>query len=907
MRDRLLLLAALVAPGAAACSSGTPAGGTSGATLTGTAGSSGGASGGATGGSTGSTGSTGSAAGSTGRASAGSSGGAGNTGTGGGSSSGGSSTGPFDAGMPAYFVSPGGADTNPGTEAAPWQHLAYAQSQVQSKPRPLAVVLRGGTYFLSQALSFTSTDSGADGGEVIWEAYPGERPIVSGATPVTGWFNDGGNLWQAQLPASTLPFESLYYEPQGAADFTRRLRPRLGQGTSNDAGTYLGDFLRVADAVYAASPMAACPALLTADAGYKCFDHFYFEPDAGLTSALANLNPPAGNPCGAPAHGTAPAGDVEIDLFEAWTMEQMRVSCVDDANHLVYFTAPTPLSADAADPGQQNYHGPTQGHRYVVENVQDALSQPGQWFVDRSRTPWVLSYLANAGEDPASDAVRIPQVAPPLLAATGLAWVTFQGITFEMDDYVPGASGFNQDDNGENALPAAVDCESCQNVTFEGITARHTSASGIQVATAPGSPAATGVAVQDSIFYDVGDCGVHLGRKASGSDTDATLPQNLTVQNDLIQGYGRVFADGEGIGTGAMQNVTLAHNDITDGYHAGISVCNDGCPSAKSSHGTANVQSLFNHIWNVIKGITSDGGTLYYNIGANVKTALGGLIQHNLIHDVTDSSIVDHGVKGSGYGGEGIYLDAQTGGVTVSDNVVYRVSAYTMWQSEGPAPGQPGNVIENNVFAYGRQGMFQEQDPWPQGCCGGAADGGWACPASPPTRVSFASNVFYFDLPSSQGTQGFLPLTGCAYACDLPVNQFQSFVGDLYWRTDGTFATDAKSLHVDHGSYQDASTCNGADYKNWDYVDFAQWQDDPTLGGKQVAIQEDDGGVVADPGFANPGWPADDYTLAAAPVPGFDPSATNQTLTGAGRQSEAVTVPPVPDTFPTYRYPASAF
>ncbi len=69
-----------------------------------------------------------------------------------------------------------------------------------------------------------------------------------------------------------------------------------------------------------------------------------------------------------------------------------------------------------------------------MENVQDALTQPGQWFLDRSTTPWTLTYLANAGENPNTDTVIIPQL-PQVLVASNLQYVTFQGLTFEHDNY----------------------------------------------------------------------------------------------------------------------------------------------------------------------------------------------------------------------------------------------------------------------------------------------------------------------------------------------------------------------------------------------------------------------------------------------------------------------------------------
>jgi hypothetical protein len=791
-------------------------------------------------------------------------------------------------GTNTFYVSPSGLDTNPGTQAQPWATLTHAQTVVQGLPKtsPITVNVRQGTYYLPQGMIFGASDSG-DGGAatVTWQAFPGETPVLNGGTPVTGWTNTSTNVWTTTLPASTVDFENLYYNGE------RRLRTRIGAG--GDAGT-IGAFLRVVSDVYTPAPSTNCPdSGYNADAGgFRCYDRFVFDPDAGsgetIASAWKNLNPPAGNPCGAAAHGTAPSGDIEVDMFEAWSMQKLRVSCVDDAKRILYFTAPGPLYVNNGP-----FFGPTPEHRYMVENVQDYLQQPGQWFLDRSASPWKLTYLANTGENPNTDTVIAPQ-AQPLLTFYGFQWATFRGLTLEMDNYVPGPSGYNTDDNGETTLPGLISCQSCQHVTLDGLTVRRTSANAVQIVTTTGGSAASDDTVENSAFYDLGSSGVQIGYKASGRDTDAVLPKNLIVQNNLIQGYSRVFADGEGIATGALQDSQFIHNEINDGYHAGISVCNASCDSAPTSRGTANVASWYNRLWNLLQGITSDGGSLYYGIGGQVKSGLGNLIGHNLIHDVTDSSIIDQGVPGSGYGGQGIYLDSQSGGVTVQDNVVYRVSQFGFTMTLGPAPCVPGNTFMNNIAVLAREAMFFEQEPWPQGC-----PSTWSaqCQAESPTRVNVIGNLFYFDRTDPL----FYVQQGCAYPCGLAsYNQFQNFEGNLYWRTDGAFSTYAKQFHV-----SGRMCTNGETPAGWIYMPFADWQTSLTNGGQTYVMDEDTGAVIASPNFANPGYPNDDYTLSAAPVRGFDYAATNDTLQNAGRNNPILTAPTVPATFPTYHYDPS--
>jgi hypothetical protein len=102
---------------------------------------------------------------------------------------------------------------------------------------------------------------------------------------------------------------------------------------------------------------------------------------------------------------------------------------VDTQNHLLYLTGPTGISQS-----HSSEVGFIAGNRYLIENVQDQFTEAGQWFLDRSSTPWTLTYLANGGEDPNADTVVIPQL-PQVLVAANLQYATFHGLTFEHDNY----------------------------------------------------------------------------------------------------------------------------------------------------------------------------------------------------------------------------------------------------------------------------------------------------------------------------------------------------------------------------------------------------------------------------------------------------------------------------------------
>ncbi|MGD1091884.1 MAG: hypothetical protein ABSB35_07800 [Bryobacteraceae bacterium] len=88
---------------------------------------------------------------------------------------------------------------------------------------------------------------------------------------------------------------------------------------------------------------------------------------------------------------------------------------------------------------------------------------------------------------------------------------------------------------------------------------------------------------------------------------------------------------------------------------------------------------------------------------------------------------------------------------------------------------------------------------------------------------------------------------------------------------------------------------NCGDQKLWTYYNFAGWR----------ALGEDVQSVVQNPGFNNPAYPADDYSLPkGSPGVGFvefDP-------TQAGRSNPMINPPAVPAKFPTKTFnPATDF
>ncbi len=667
----------------------------------------------------------------------------------------------------------------------------------------------------------------------------------------------------------------------------------------------MGTYFRVAATIYlpAADPTQPNCSVYVPGLGWECFDRFQYNPADPIVKTWKNLAPPADNPCGQPAGNPALTGDIELLDFEQFSTSELRVSCVDTAQHIVYLTGATAQPVNNA-----SETGFIQDHRYLVENVQDELTQPGQWFLDHSTTPWTLTYLANEGENPNTDMVVIPQL-PQLVIASNLQYVTFRGLTFEHDNYTIAAGGYISKEL-EPSIPAALSFQNSQHLAFDALTVRQTSGSGLELISCTGnqSPAwcvstsaqatTADIRVENSAFYDLGTAGVRIGEPGQPSDTDANVPQFVTVENNVIEGYGRIIPAAFGIGQGMGHDNLYTHNDVYDGYHCAISI-SENVPNQTmpGGNGAFNNTISFNHVYNLLQGIMNDGGSIRVEDGNAVHISTGNKILNNKIHDVTDAGIMDP----DGYGGHGIYMDNSSGLVDVENNLVYRVSASAIYSPHGPALPDKPNTIKNNILAFSQTSMVDTSGPYTFGV-----------PTTADQVFVVSNNLFYFDR-SSASNPPFRVQGGCSYSAGFPFPDFQQFSSNLYWRTDGAFASDPKGFHVQpHAGTGQNAPCS-EDKTMWTFYTFAQWQS---------AVGEDAGSVVKNPGFANPAYPVDDYSLPhGSPGVGFVPfdacdagvmrqpefssepyDASALDVCHATRASGTLALPAVAATFPTAKY-----
>jgi hypothetical protein len=269
----------------------------------------------------------------------------------------------------------------------------------------------------------------------------------------------------------------------------------------------------------------------------------------------------------------------------------------------------------------------------------------------------------------------------------------------------------------------------------------------------------------------------------------------------------------------------------------------------------------------------NDLGAIHLRTGNSVFTAAGNRVLNNKVHDVTDASALD----ADGYGGHGIYMDQQTGLVDVENNLVYRVSDGAVNIAQAPPAPNQANTIKNNILAFGRLSIINDSDPYKSG----------GVPPTPIQTFVATNNLFYFDR-HTMSSPPFYSQGGCTYSDGFPYTDYQRWNNNLYWRTDGAFINDTQAFHVQPAAGP-ANLCSKIPSR-WTFYSFSDWQQN---------TGEDAQSVIQDPGFTNPTYPADDFSLRkGSPGVGFVVFDPNQ----AGRLKPTINPPAVPATFPTLSF-----
>ncbi len=453
------------------------------------------------------------------------------------------------------------------------------------------VVVQGGEYFLDKPLVLTDRDAG-----LRIESAPGAKVYIYGGRKVDGWKRDGEKFYSARLPGvkdGSWDFRALVVNGR----FCRRARmPEKGYFE------HLSSF--------------NVPWMSSTGGGWKR------KPTNEELTTL-KYRPEDIGPW-------LDINNAEVTIYHMWDESLIGLAAMDTKSNTLTFASPS-----GHPPGAFGVK------KYVIWNVREGMTRPGQWYLDR--TAGKLVYWPLPGEDMTKAVVFAPTI-ESIIRIQG-TWdkpagdITVRGLTLSVTTTPLKAGGFGAGRfEGAVTIALAKDCRLFEleivNVGGQGIKA-----------------SGSGLRIERCNVHHTGACGI----RCSGTS-------NVVIDNH-IHDVGLTYPSAIAL-QGGGRNCDISHNEVHE------------TPYTAVNWGGQNNRIEHNLIYHAMQEL-HDGAGIYCFAGK------GLVLRGNFIRDIIDTG---------GYGASAYYLDERSENCLVEGNLSYgivRPSHNHMAKN---------NTIRNNVF-----------------------------------------------------------------------------------------------------------------------------------------------------------------------------------------------------------------
>ncbi len=468
---------------------------------------------------------------------------------------------------------------------------ACGAARKQGAGRPRKVIIQAGRYFLDKPLELNAGDAG-----LTIQSAPGADVCLYGGRKVTGWQKDGAKFYSVALP--------------GVKDREWDFRALIVNGR------FCSRARLPEEGFFEHLSRFDVPWMSTTGGGWKR------KPTSEELTTLKYRSDDIGS--------WLDVGNAEVTIYHMWDESMVGLKAMDTVTRTLTFASPS-----GHPPGAFGVK------KYVIWNVREGMTEPGQWYLDR--TAGKLVYWPMPGEDMAKAEAFAP-VIESIIRIRGTREnparnITVRGLTLSVTTTPLEAGGF-----GAGKFDGAISIASAENCRLIGLEIVNVGGQGIKAS-------GDGLRIERCHVHNAGACGIRC-RGAEAVVTDNHIHDvGLTYPSAIaLQGGGR--------------DCLLSHNEIHD------------CPYTAINCGGQRNRIEHNLIYHAMKEL-HDGGGIYCFAGKDL------VLRGNFIRDIIDTG---------GYGASAYYLDERSENCLVEGNLsvgILRPSHNHMAK---------GNTIRNNIF-----------------------------------------------------------------------------------------------------------------------------------------------------------------------------------------------------------------
>ncbi|HCO96946.1 MAG TPA: hypothetical protein DIU00_23910 [Phycisphaerales bacterium] len=460
-----------------------------------------------------------------------------------------------------FYISPEGNDAWSGSlsEAniaksnGPLATLEGARKAVRARIeegliQPIKVLIRNGEYALDSTVVFSKEDSGTKACPISYEAYPGEKPVFTGAKTLKNWqpcaIDPAGlpEVAQGKLYTTSIPEEL-----RGIWQITTLYDGLILLARSRSKQFMTADRPFVED--------------------YNCQPKEYYnlKLDPETPAAVFSREIHYQNNDLLPGKNIR---DIEIFLkpCHSWMVNMLSLERIDVQSRIAWFSVPPTYHLLPANPRYHKFRYKT--NPYYIENSIEHLDEPGEWVFNSQKG---TIYLWPKRPPMESD-IRIPFLQEFIRVEgiedkTPVRFLTFAGLTFHhglRNTIREGDKCLQHDwemyDKG-NAIVRFRHAEDC---TVRACEFTCSSGTGVRL-----DLHCQRITVADSLFAYLGGTGIVLAGYGPGLKDEN---HHNKILNNYFHHVGEIYWHSPGIFVSQSTHNLISHNTIHDVGYTGIIV-----------------------------------------------------------------------------------------------------------------------------------------------------------------------------------------------------------------------------------------------------------------------------------------------------------------------------------------------